>query len=87
MLNHEEPFEAELIGWDYDLDLAILKIDAEEELPVAELGNSDEVRVGEWVVAIGNPYEYDHTVTVGVLSAKGRRIAIQDTERGPGEGL
>ncbi|NLN16989.1 MAG: trypsin-like serine protease [Firmicutes bacterium] len=82
VLGYEEPYEAELVGYDYDLDLAVLKINAEGDLPVAELGNSDEVRVGEWVVAIGNPYEYDHTVTVGVLSATGRRIAIQDTERG-----
>ncbi|MGI6037713.1 MAG: S1C family serine protease [Limnochordia bacterium] len=82
VLDHEEPYQAELVGYDYDLDLAILKIDAQAPLSVAPLGNSDDIRVGEWVIAIGNPYEYDHTVTVGVLSAKGRQIAIHDSERG-----
>ena len=81
--NQKEPYKARLLGSDYELDLAVLKIDANEKLPVAKLGDSDKARVGEFVVAIGNPYgkDFDHTVTVGVLSAKGRRIQIPDTTR------
>lgn len=82
--NRKEPYKAELLGFDYQLDLAVLKINAREKFPVAQLGDSDKTRVGEFVVAIGNPYgkDFDHTVTVGVLSAKGRKIQIPDTTRG-----
>src|SRR5205807_2923007 len=54
-------------------DIALLKIDAGADLAVAPLGNSDEVQIGEWVMAIGNPFGLDHTVTAGIISAKGRR--------------
>lgn len=67
--------KAEVVGLDKDTDIAVLKIEVEEELPVAEFGNSDRLRVGEWVMAIGNPFPelgLDRTVTVGVVSAKGR---------------
>ena len=67
--------KAEVVGLDKDTDLAVLKINAEDELPVAEFGDSDLLRVGEWVMAIGNPFPelgLDRTVTVGVVSAKGR---------------
>lgn len=79
----DEPYVAELLGSDYLLDLAVLKINAKEKLVAAELGDSDKSRVGEFVIAIGNPYgkDFDHTVTIGVLSAKGREIDIPDTER------
>ena len=77
MAGEEEVHEARLIGSDYDLDLAVLKIDA-KDLPALALGNVDEVRVGDWVVAIGNPYGMAHTVTVGVISYKGRRITVED---------
>ncbi len=79
----DEPYIAELLGSDYLLDLAVLKIDAKEKLVAAKLGDSDASRVGEFVVAIGNPYgkDFDHTVTIGVLSAKGRQIDIPDTDR------
>jgi len=67
--------KAEVVGLDKDTDLAVLKIEVEDELPVAEFGDSDSLRVGEWVMAIGNPFPelgLDRTVTVGVVSAKGR---------------
>lgn len=79
---YDEPFTAKLVGSDYDLDLAVLKIDAPNVLPAVPLGDSDATRVGEWVIAIGNPWgkDFDHTVTIGVVSAKGRQIQIADTE-------
>jgi len=67
--------KAEVVGLDRDTDIAVLKIDVKDELPVAEFGDSDPLRVGEWVMAIGNPFPelgLDRTVTVGVVSAKGR---------------
>jgi len=69
---------ARVVGADYDLDLALLKIDAGKELPFLNMGNSDQIRVGNWVIAIGNPYGLDHTVTTGVISAKGRPISVND---------
>lgn len=77
---YERPFVAEVLGTSYELDLAALKIKGDEPFPTLPLGNADEVKVGDWVVAIGNPYGFDHTVTVGVLSAKGRPITIQDSK-------
>lgn len=73
-----EPFKARVVGSDYDLDLAVLKIDAPKKLPCLKLGDAQKARVGDWVIAIGNPYGLDHTVTVGVISAKGRPIDIED---------
>lgn len=75
---YDKPFPAKVVGTDKELDLAILKINAPKPLPTVQLGNSDQTRVGEWVVAIGNPYGLDHTVTVGVVSAKGRPVPVQD---------
>ena len=69
----EREVTARVVGKDERTDLALLKIDVAGELPVAPLGNSDEVQIGEWVVAIGNPFGLDHTVTAGIVSAKGRR--------------
>ena len=66
-------YDAKIIGEDRLTDVAILKIEA-EGLKAATLGNSDDIKVGEWVIAVGNPLGYEHTVTVGVLSAKGRNI-------------
>jgi S1-C subfamily serine protease len=80
VIGYDEPFEAELLGSSYDLDLAVLKIKGDKDFPTLPLGDSDAINVGEWVVAIGNPNGFDHTVTVGVLSAKERPITIQDTE-------
>ncbi len=69
-----EPVEAKLVGSDSETDLALLKIEAKKPLPVLEFGDSDSMRVGQWVMAIGNPFGLDHTVTVGIVSAKGRVI-------------
>jgi serine protease Do len=67
-------FKAKVLGKDKELDIALIKIEA-KHLPFAKLGNSEAMRVGEWVVAIGNPLGLDHTVTQGIISAKGRQIS------------
>ncbi|MCE1247916.1 MAG: trypsin-like peptidase domain-containing protein [Firmicutes bacterium] len=72
-------YDAKVIGEDRLTDVAILKIEA-KNLPAATLGDSDKLKVGEWVVAVGNPLGYEHTVTVGVLSAKGRNLPFYDRE-------
>jgi serine protease Do len=73
-------FKAKVIGTDPPTDLAVVKIDA-GNLPVLTLGDSDKIQVGEWVIAIGNPFGLSSTVTVGVVSAKGRSgIGIEDYE-------
>ncbi len=79
---YQQPFKAQLLGNSYDLDLAALKIDATDGKDFASLplGKAEDTSVGDWVVAIGNPYGFDHTVTVGVLSAKERPISIPDTQ-------
>jgi serine protease Do len=76
---HDKPFEAKVLGQSYDLDLAVLKIEG-SNFPTLPLGDSNGINIGEWVVAIGNPNGFDHTVTVGVLSAKERPIQIPDTQ-------
>lgn len=63
---------ATVVGEDSGVDLALLKIEAPRRLPTAVLGDSDKVKVGEWAIAIGSPLGFDHTLTVGVVSAKGR---------------
>jgi len=78
LAGRDEPYPARKVGADHDLDLAVLKIDAGGDLPTIPLGNSDSTRVGDWVIAIGNPYGLDHTVTVGVISAKGRPVTVED---------
>ncbi|MGB8683881.1 MAG: DegQ family serine endoprotease [Candidatus Binatus sp.] len=67
-------YTAKIIGHDEKSDIALLKIDAKHDLAVAPLGDSSDLRVGEWVMAIGNPFGFDHTVTAGIVSAKGRFI-------------
>lgn len=67
-------YTATLIGSDAETDLALLKIEAKKPLPVLPFGDSDELEVGEWLMAIGNPFGLDHSVTTGILSAKGRDI-------------
>ncbi len=67
-------FRARAVGVDPDLDIALLKVEADGALPVAPLGRSSEVRIGEWVCAIGNPLGWDHTLTVGVVSQLGRKL-------------
>jgi len=73
-------YPAEIIGVDKQTDLALLKIDSPEKLARAILGNSDQVQVGEWVIAVGNPYGFDRTVSFGVVSGKGRVIPNIPTE-------
>lgn len=75
VLYNKKSYSAELIGTDPSTDLAVLKIN-DTGLPAIHLGNSNTLQVGEWVVAVGNPFSLSSTVTVGVVSAKGRRIGI-----------
>ncbi|GIP05064.1 peptidase S1 [Paenibacillus lautus] len=74
----KKPYEAKLLGSSYELDLAVLKIEG-ADFPSVQLGDSDSLKVGEWLVAIGNPHGFEHTVTAGVLSSKEREIDIQGT--------
>jgi serine protease Do len=73
-LDGGETYDAELIGRDPKTDLALIKIDADKDLGVASFGDSDEVRVGDWVIAVGNPFGLDNTVTMGIVSSRGRSI-------------
>jgi serine protease Do len=75
-----KPYEAKLLGSSKDLDLAVLKIEGTSDFPTVDLGDSDSLKVGSEVVAIGNPQGFDHTVTSGVLSAKGRSIDINEED-------
>lgn len=79
-LSTGKEYKGEVVGTDPSIDLALLKIEA-KGLPILPLGNSGDVRVGEWVIAIGNPHEFDQTVTVGVISGKERRVPIGTTDR------
>jgi serine protease Do len=71
--NDLKAYKATVLGKDKELDIALIKIDG-AHLPYAKLGDSDSLRIGEWVVAIGNPLGLEHTVTQGIISAKGRRL-------------
>ncbi|SFJ34751.1 serine protease Do [Desulfomicrobium apsheronum] len=72
--NGDRSYDAEVIGTDKETDLALLKIKTDKPLPFLTFGDSDALRVGQWVMAIGNPFGLDHTVTAGIVSAKGRTI-------------
>ena len=74
VLTDETEYPAELVGSDAKTDLAVLKITPTAELPVASLGDSDALQVGDWVLAIGNPFGLSNTLTAGIVSAKGRTI-------------
>ncbi len=73
-LNNNKAYKAKLIGTDSKMDIALLKIDADEKLPFIVFGNSDNIKVGEWVLAVGNPYQLNSTVTAGIISAKARNL-------------
>ena len=75
VLNDQRTYDAEIIGVDPTTDIALIKIN-ESNLPVVKFADSDKVRVGEWVVAVGNPFSLTSTVTAGIVSAKGRSIDI-----------
>ena len=73
-LNNKKSYTAKLIGTDSKMDIALLKIDADEKLPYTAFANSDSVKIGEWVLAVGNPYNLTSTVTAGIISAKARNL-------------
>jgi serine protease Do len=73
-LNDGKEYPAEIIGTDASTDLALIKIKSDHDLPALYLGDSDKLDIGHWVVAIGNPFGLEHTVTAGIVSAKGRVI-------------
>jgi len=73
-LNNKKSYKAKLIGTDSKMDIALLKIDADEKLPYTAFANSDSVKIGEWVLAVGNPYNLTSTVTAGIISAKARNL-------------
>ena len=77
-LSDNRVYPATLVGADPATDLALLKIDAGRELPAIPMGNSDDLRLGEWVLAIGSPYDLRSTITAGIISAKGRSFPNYD---------
>jgi Do/DeqQ family serine protease len=73
-LNNKKSYPAKLIGTDSKMDIALLKITTDEKLPYSAFANSDSVKIGEWVLAVGNPYNLTSTVTAGIVSAKARNL-------------
>ncbi len=74
-LNDNKTYKAKLVGTDSKMDIALLKIESDEKLPFAVFGDSEAIKVGEWVLAVGNPYNLTSTVTAGIVSAKARNLA------------
>jgi len=80
VVGDKKTYQAKIIGTDPPTDVAVIKINA-NNLPMASLGNSDEVKIGQWVIAVGNPFQLMHTVTAGIISAKGRSsVGLADYE-------
>ena len=77
-LNNNRSYEAEVIGTDPNSDIALIKINSENNLPYLAFGDSDNVKIGEWVLAVGNPFNLTSTVTAGIVSAKARALARVD---------
>ncbi|MFC3798915.1 S1C family serine protease [Cohnella sp. GCM10012308] len=79
---YDEPLTAKVVNSNEDLDLAVIKVESPDgkKFPALTIGDSDQANIGDWVIAIGNPYGLDHTMTVGVLSAKERPIAIAEDD-------
>jgi Do/DeqQ family serine protease len=76
--NDNKTFQAKVIGTDRETDIAVLKIDSDQKLPYVFFGNSDATRIGEWVLAVGNPFNLNSTVTAGIISAKSRDLNKRD---------
>lgn len=74
-LNNNKTFKANIVGIDEKTDIALLKIDTEEQLPYTTFGDSDQAKIGEWVLAVGNPFNLTSTVTAGIISAKSRDLS------------
>lgn len=79
-LNNNKAYMAELIGTDETTDIALLKIETDEDLPFMAFGDSDNAKVGEWVLAVGNPFNLNSTVTAGIISAKARDLSGQNMQ-------
>lgn len=79
-LNNNKSYKAKLIGTDKETDIALLKIDTEESLPYTTFGDSDEAKIGEWVLAVGNPFNLTSTVTAGIISAKSRDLSGEQNQ-------
>jgi serine protease Do len=75
-LSDRREFDGRVVGRDADTDVALLKVEA-RDLPVVKLGSSEALKIGEWVVAIGSPFNFDHSVTAGIVSAKGRSFGAE----------
>lgn len=73
-LSDGRTFTGKIVGSDKTLDIALVKINSKDNLPIVTLGDSDKIRMGTWVIAIGNPFGFQHTITSGIVSAKGRTI-------------
>ena len=78
VMEDEREFDAKIVGADPDSDLAVLQIDSQNQLPAIDMGSSDDLMIGETVIAIGNPFGFSHTVTTGVISAVNRSIRSED---------
>ncbi len=78
VVGRKQPYPAEILGTDKQTDLALLRITPDAPLPAATFGEVENVRVGQWVLAVGNPYGLDGTVSLGIVSAKGRNLEIPD---------
>jgi len=79
VMNDKKEYEAKVVGTDPSTDLALLKVNS-RDLPFVVFGNSDSLRIGEWVLAVGNPFRLESTVTAGIVSAKGRNINILEAD-------
>jgi len=79
-LNDNSIYDAKVIGSDEKTDIALLKIDTEEDLPYIAFGDSDEAKIGEWVLAVGNPFNLTSTVTAGIISAKSRDLSGRNSQ-------
>lgn len=79
-LNDNKIYDAKIIGSDNKTDIALLKIDADEDLPYVTFGDSDQAKIGEWVLAVGNPFNLTSTVTAGIISAKARDLTGRNSQ-------